>query len=93
MQQAQNHKMSSTSLFLHSFSETFLKSELFQTFSTKCNVKPMSTLTSSEHLVSQKHGRLACNCEGLASSAGKGVFLWIVRTVLKLSKITHQWRD
>lgn len=92
MQQTQNHKMSSTSLFLHSFSETFLKSKLFQTFSPECNVKPMSTSTSSEHLISQKHSRLVCNCEGLASSPGKGV-LWIVRTVPKLSKITHQWRD
>lgn len=90
MQQPQNHKMSSTSLFLHSFSVTFLKSKLFQTFSPECNVKPMNT--SSEHLISQKHGRLVCNCEGLASSPGKGI-LWIVRTVPKLSTITHQWRD
>lgn len=80
MQQPQNHKVSSTSLFLHSCSETSLKSELFQSFSPKCKVKPMSKLTSSEHLISQKHGRLVCNCEGLASSPGKWVLLWIVRT-------------
>lgn len=67
----QKQKVSSTSLFLHSFSETFLESELFQSFNPKCNVKTMSTLTSSEHLISQKHGRLVCNCEGLASSPGK----------------------
>lgn len=53
--------------YINSLTEPFLESELYESFSPKCKVKSMSTLTSSGYLICQKHGRLVCSCEDLAS--------------------------